>query len=824
MLRSLAPRLLSTLFLPVAAWLTLATIELPRQAYTGMAVLSDRVMSVDPGSPAERAGIRADDRIREFAPSSGLPGATLDPRARLRPGEPVVLTRVRAGRAEPVWLAPEALPDPERRLRTGLLVVAAGFLVLGSWVWTERRDRLTRVFWLLCAAFAVVLAGTPSGGGPWAHRGFELVALAAQLALPALFVHFFSLFPVPPPSGRMPAIARVFGTAALVLAAGWAVMLGSPAAIAGLYDALVVASGVLLAAGVLAGLALFLAAFARHPDRDARRRLRVALLGTLLGAAPFAIVVGSRSLAPGVAVPGERWSVLATLLVPASFAWAIAVHRVFDFRVALRAITALGAAVLAAFGLFALAGALGPYGLPQLAPGALGAAVTALLFVSTRVPAVRGAISRLGARVVPIEEERALATWRSPVAADRDRPEDAVLESACEAVMVALRLDGCGAVRRVGAHARTVAHAGAAHRVELGPGFLAAAARRAGPGTPHTLDLPEEEREALEQAGVHWTLGVPGEPPPAALLLGRRLAGPWLDEHERRDLARFAEHLAVAIENAELRREARSRGALNRALEVAHDIQVRRLPRRAPLFPTLDCAAASLSSEAVGGDFYDFVHEGPRAFTLAVGDAAGHGVPAALVQTGVQAHFRDAVARARGPAEVLASLNTQLVSLEQPEKFMGLLCARVDVAAGTVRIANAGLMPPLLRRADGRIEELAASGLLLGVSPEARYDSTAVELGPGDVLVAFTDGLTEAARGGRMFGPDGVRRVLAAHAHRRAGDLVEELMHAARAWSDETLDDLTVVVLKQLAPAAGGRMRPLRPALKLEALPTDNSR
>lgn len=824
MLRWLAPRLLSVLILPIAAWLTLATVQLPRQAYTGIAVLSDRVMSVDPGSPAERAGLRVDDRIREFAPSPGPPGVGLDPRASLTPGVPVLLTRERAGRAERVWVAPSALPESERRLRTGLLVVAAGFLVLGGWVWAERRDRLTRVFWLLCAAFAIVLAGAPRASDARLHGAFELVATLAQLALPALFVHFFGLFPVPPRSGRTPAVARVFWSAVLAVGTGWLWQVLSPVPITGLYEALVVASGVLLAAGVLVGVALFFAAFARHPDRDARRRLRVALAGTVLGAAPFALVIGSRSLAPGWPVPGERLSVLATLLVPASFAWAIAVHRVFDFRVALRAIAALAAAALAAVGLFALANALAPLGLPQLGPGALGAAIMALLFFVARIPAVRAGMMRLGSRVVPIADERTLATWRSPVAADRDRPEDTVLESACEAVMVALRLDGCAAVRAVGPNVRTVAHAGAARRVELGGGFLRAASRRVRPGTPRALDLPEEDRDVLEAAGVHWTLGVPGDPPPAALLLGRRLTGAWLDEHESRELEQFADHLAVALENAELRREARSRGAMDRALEVAHDIQVRRLPRRAPVFPTLDCAAASLSSEAVGGDFYDFVQDAPRAFTLAVGDAAGHGVPAALVQAGVQAHFRDAAARARGPVDVLASLNRQLVAIEQPEKFMGLLCARVDVAAGTVRLANAGLTPPLLRRADGRTEELSAGGLLLGVSADADYESVAVELGPGDVLVAFTDGLTEATRGGRMFGPEGVRRVLDAHAHRRAADLVEELMHAVRDWADAPMDDLTVVVLKQLTPAASARLRPARPALKLEALPSDNSR
>ncbi|HEV2106209.1 MAG TPA: PP2C family protein-serine/threonine phosphatase, partial [Candidatus Eisenbacteria bacterium] len=298
------------------------------------------------------------------------------------------------------------------------------------------------------------------------------------------------------------------------------------------------------------------------------------------------------------------------------------------------------------------------------------------------------------------------------------------------------------------------------------------------------------------------------------LVLGRRLAGAWLDRREVRDLARLAEHLGVALENAELRREARSRGALTRALEEARHIQVRRLPRRTPVLPTLDCAAATLSTEAVGGDYYDFVTAGPRAFTLAVGDAAGHGLPAALVLAGVQPRFRDEARRARHPGELLEALNRDLVALEQPEKFMGLLCARVDAAAGTIRLANAGLTPPIVHRRDGRCEELTESGVLLGVSAAADYAVSTLELGPGDVLVVYTDGLTEASRGGEPFGFTGVRAVLDRHAHRRAADVLEELLAAVRSHADGPLDDLTIVVLKQLttprarAGDAGPELKP----------------
>ncbi|MEO7866256.1 MAG: PP2C family protein-serine/threonine phosphatase, partial [Candidatus Eisenbacteria bacterium] len=381
----------------------------------------------------------------------------------------------------------------------------------------------------------------------------------------------------------------------------------------------------------------------------------------------------------------------------------------------------------------------------------------------------------------------------------------ALLAEACSAVMSSLRLDGVTAVRFGPSVAMAVAHAGARRMPHLGLAFTEAVARRSGPRELAELALTHEDREALEMSGVHWTLVLPGTPPVGALLLGRRKAGAWLDRGEARDLERLADHLGVALENLELKREVRSQHAMHRELADAHQVQVHRLPRRTPIYPTLDCAAAALSTEAVGGDHYDFIEGGPRDFTLAVGDAAGHGVPAALVLAGVQSRFRNEAQRARHPGELLEALNRDLVAMEQPEKFVAMLCARVDAAAGSLRFANAGQIPPIVRRHNGTFEEFNESGLLLGVSPDARYRISNVALGSGDVVVMCTDGLTEASRGGHMFGTEGVRRVLDLMAHRRASDIVEELLAAVRLWADGPLDDVTIVVLKQLT-RPGGRV------------------
>lgn len=814
--RGLANRLLTWLMLPATVALVVSALTLSRHAYTGLSLQGERVAAVEPGSPGARAGLRSGDSV---FPAPGAPPLSLldaDPLRGASPGVPLALRRERGGDLARVWLAPEPLPDGERRYRAFLLAIASVFVLLAGWVWSERRDHLTRVFLLLGLAFAAMLAPAPwlpSGG--W-QVVYDLSVLAAQIYVAILFLHFFALFPNPAPRPR----ARAFVRAGYVLAT--ALLLSLIAVVAetewgagrwrGALVALEDAHVALFTAGMLGGLVLFATSFARTRDPDARRRLRVAFFGTVLGAAPFAAIIAWRNLAPGSALPGDRLVVASTLFVPASFAWAISIHRLFDFRVALRAVVTLAIVAALGFATYAAGEWMAASWWPALGRDVSGVSLACFVLVAALAGPTRTRFAALGVRVVPIAGEVSLAAWAPAAAAARAEGPGAMLQEACESIRQALRLDGCGALAVEGRELRVAALSGAGVEAQglpqaLGPGLLEAMSRQAGACALSDSGLAATDREALESAGVRWTLAIPGAPVAAVLLLGRRVAGAWLDRAEARDLERLAHHLGVALENSELRREARHHASVARELREARHVQAHRLPRRTPVYPTLDCAAVTLAMESVGGDYYDFVETGARDFVLAVGDAAGHGVPAALVLAGVQPRFRDLARGLQPPGELLEALNRDLLAHEQPDRFMGLLCARVEVSRAVVRFANAGLTPPLVRRAaTGRTQELRESGLLLGVGQGASYPTVPVELDAGDVLLFYTDGLTEASRGGRLFGPEGVQAVLDRHAHRRAPDLVEELLAAVRAWADEPLDDLTLVVLKQVSrPAARSR-------------------
>jgi serine phosphatase RsbU (regulator of sigma subunit) len=782
------------LMLPASWVLLVCALSLPRQGYTGLVVRPDgRVESVHAGSPGALAGVQPGDRL--LAPDTNRSGKVTpaDPLASATPGVPLVVMREHGGATAPVWIAPSAPPDDERRFRVMLFAVATAFMLLGGWVWSERRDRLTRTFYLLCLAFSVVLAPPPSLDSGAARGAYELAFVLAQLFVGPLFSHFFALFPE---SGRLRARAWVlagYASATVLFACSLGVQIEASFG-SGLGRVLVpllqAGGGAVLMGWLLGGLVLFALAFVRLESADARRRLHVAFFGTLAGALPFALIGGLRNLSSMGSLPGERWTVPATLLVPLSFAWAMVVHNVFDFRVALRAFMRAVLALLGA-GLLYVAGEwLAASWWPALGAGVAGAGLGFAVLLATLAGPARSWIGRAGERLVPIADEWSLADW-----AAQGGEEAELLQGACEAIVRALRVDGCSALR-VSDHGAVLARAGAPLTPVLGPRAEEALRHVTGVREPAELKLANDDADALEMSGVRWLLPVNTS---VTLVLGRRFAGAWLSRAESRALERLARQVAVNLENLELRREAAGHGALAREMREASAVQAHRLPRRTPVFPTLDCAASTLASEAVGGDYYDFVETGGREFTLAVGDAAGHGVAAALVLAGVQARFRDEAQRARHPGELLEAMNRDLVAVDQPERFMGLLCARVDAGAGVVRFANAGLTPPFVRRRDGQRLELKDSGVLLGVQDGATYPVTEIELEPGDVLVFYTDGLTEASRGGEQYGDERLWDVLDRHSHRRAADVVEELMGAVRGWADGPLDDLTIVVLKQLA-------------------------
>ena len=252
--------------------------------------------------------------------------------------------------------------------------------------------------------------------------------------------------------------------------------------------------------------------------------------------------------------------------------------------------------------------------------------------------------------------------------------------------------------------------------------------------------------------------------------------------------------------------EVADRLSLKGELEIARDIQLAMLP--SGMHQVGDAIVYGLTRPAntVGGDFYDVLRLPDGRIVLALGDVAGKGSPAALLMALLVAMLRTLVDEGLESARLIERLNIQVARHSPASRFITLFYGCYDPRDGSLRYVNAGHLPPLVRRRDGRFERLPGNGLALGMFGGATYESHQTAIEPGDVLVLFSDGITEAEnRAGRAFEDTGVEQVVAQWAER--GDANTEtlgraLLAAAEAHAGDSRlgDDLTALVL-QRAPA-----------------------
>lgn len=246
------------------------------------------------------------------------------------------------------------------------------------------------------------------------------------------------------------------------------------------------------------------------------------------------------------------------------------------------------------------------------------------------------------------------------------------------------------------------------------------------------------------------------------------------------------------------------------------------LPGRLPEIAGLDLAGRYRASGDVGGDFYDCFPTGEGRWMLVVGDVCGRGIPAASM-TGLTRHtIRAAALHASSPAEVLADLNRLLVEVSEKEgagwsspdggnepSFCTVCVAEVTrTPSGARVVASSGGHPlPFVVRGDGQVEEVGMPGSLIGVLDEVEVSEESVDLGPGDALVLFTDGITERRQGGRLFEED-LPGVLGAAAGRPAGEMARHLEDEVVSYaSTAPVDDIAVLVLSvpESGPVVGVR-------------------
>jgi len=258
-------------------------------------------------------------------------------------------------------------------------------------------------------------------------------------------------------------------------------------------------------------------------------------------------------------------------------------------------------------------------------------------------------------------------------------------------------------------------------------------------------------------------------------------------------------HLAVSLENARLYEQlARDEARMERELAGAQRLQ-NALLRPVPTIDFgLDIAARILSARQVCGDLYDFLSYGTQQLGVALGDVSGKGSAAALygaVATGI---LRSLAPHKLQPAELLRQLNQLVCDRRVEGRYMTFCFATWQKGRHMLRVANAGQTQPLLWK-DGRVEQLKLEGFPIGIFDDATYDEWSVKLSSGDILIFYSDGLTEASnREGKFFGGHRLKNILEQNTRLSSGELADRMLEEVQEFTQggAITDDRTLVVMK----------------------------
>ena len=254
---------------------------------------------------------------------------------------------------------------------------------------------------------------------------------------------------------------------------------------------------------------------------------------------------------------------------------------------------------------------------------------------------------------------------------------------------------------------------------------------------------------------------------------------------------------------------AKEKERLQSEIEIAREVQNQLYPRVAPRTKSLRLAAVCRPARIVSGDYYDYECVRDSYIALAIGDVAGKGISAALLMATLQSSLRTQLntssnnGTADGPpsaARLVSQLNQYLYANTSPEKFSTLCLGLYDEADGSFIYTNGGNVPPALVRG-GVVQRLDVNGTVVGAFPHAEYGESRIVLQPGDLLVFFTDGVTEPENEfGEMFGEERFLDLLARNAHLDEHEIMRTVIESVRAWtgSEDLQDDMTLLLARRV--------------------------
>ncbi len=250
---------------------------------------------------------------------------------------------------------------------------------------------------------------------------------------------------------------------------------------------------------------------------------------------------------------------------------------------------------------------------------------------------------------------------------------------------------------------------------------------------------------------------------------------------------------------AAIRKQAESERRKRSELEIAANVQQKLFPRKLRPMRTVDYAGQCLPAREVGGDYYDFLEITDHSLGFVLADVSGKGVPAALLMANLQASFRNQPPGALlRPSEVLATVNNHFFESTAAERFATLFFGIYDDGTRRIRYVNCAHVSPLVLRTSGKVDKLDATATMLGAFQSWKCREASVDLGAGDTMLLYSDGVTEAGiEYGDEFGDERLEQVLRENASLSSSALVQKVIDEVSAFSGASRsDDVTVVALR----------------------------
>lgn len=326
----------------------------------------------------------------------------------------------------------------------------------------------------------------------------------------------------------------------------------------------------------------------------------------------------------------------------------------------------------------------------------------------------------------------------------------------------------------------------------------------------HALAQPNEkepnrihERELLRELDTRLVLPLQAGGRSIGLLsLGDKLSEEPYSREDKNLLLTVAQQTAIALDYSKLIAQEAEQEKLKREMEIARQVQAQLFPQTLPIVPELDFTGFCKAARGVGGDYYDFLKLGDGLLGIALGDISGKGISAALLMAGLQALLRsNAPAHQKDLDHLFPTINRLMCSSTARGKYATFFYAVYDERQQCLHYVNAGHLPPMLFRSSGEVIRLKTGGMVLGMFPDATYQKDQVQMQKGDVLLIYTDGVSEAMNvREEEFGEERLMELVRPNLGKRATEISDVILAGVEEFVQTAPqhDDITLVIVRRL--------------------------